>query len=405
MPREVGGGRSFANGQFLLYDVTSTYFEGLALRNEKAKRGYSRDSRPDCKQVCIGMVVTPDGLPLAYEVFDGNRADVTTLEDIVRLMEEKYGAAERVWVFDRGITSETNLEFLRARGGKYLVGTPKSQLKRYEVSLLDDTEWETIREGLEVKLVETEDGTSERFILCRSTDRAAKERSMLQTQIDRLRRELNKIDAGLRKHPAKDSEKIERRIGRWLGRYTAAEKLFTVTVEKSSEGSATGLTIVEHPEKREWVEKAFGAYLLRTNYTEGSASDLWKWYIQLSQAEAAFRTTKSDLHLRPVFHQETERVEAHILVCFLSLALWRTLEMWMKTKGLGTCARQFLLECDQLKMMDVVLPTAFGADIHLRIVARPDEHLQQLLARMNIELPLAPKITQGGPPPSVPATL
>lgn len=172
--------------EFLLYDVTSTYFEGLANGNTLAQRGYSRDHRPDCKQVCIGLVVTPEGLPVGYEVFAGNRNDVTTLEEMVELMEGKYGQAKRVWVMDRGIASEENLEWLRQRGGHYLVGTPKKQLKKYESALLDESDWTAIRTGLEVKMVETPEGT-ERFILCRSEDRAAKERAMFKRQVDRLR--------------------------------------------------------------------------------------------------------------------------------------------------------------------------------------------------------------------------
>jgi transposase len=187
---------------FLLYDVTSTYFEGKAARNPKAKRGYSRDNRPDCKQVCIGLVVTREGLPVGYEVFDGNRNDVTTLEEIMTLMEEKYGKANRVWVTDRGIVSEENLEFLRDRNARYLVGTPKSQLRQHEADLLDASGWQSIREGLDVKLVAAPDGQQERFVLCRSRDRAAKERAMLEKQILRLRKALDKIDAGLRKRPS-----------------------------------------------------------------------------------------------------------------------------------------------------------------------------------------------------------
>jgi transposase len=208
-------GSWFGTGyDFLLYDVTSTYFEGEAARNPKAKRGYSRDNRSDCKQVCIGLVVTREGLPVGYEVFDGNRNDVTTLEEIVTLMEEKYGQANRVWVTDRGIVSEENLEFLRERNARYLVGTPKSQLRHHEAELLDAAGWQSIREGLEVKLVAAPDGQQERFVLCRSRDRAAKERAMLEKQVARLRQALDKIDAGLRKRPSAQALKVERRIGR-----------------------------------------------------------------------------------------------------------------------------------------------------------------------------------------------
>ena len=383
--------------EFLLYDVTSTYFEGLAGQNEKAARGYSRDSRPDCKQVCIGLVVTPEGLPMSYEVFAGNRNDVTTLQDIVRQMEDKYGQAQRVWVVDRGIVSEANLAWMRARGATYLVGTPKSQLKAHQAALLEKSGWQEARPGLEVKLVATPEGT-ERFILCRSPDRAAKERAMLDRQLERLNSQLNAIHAGLARAPEADLEKTGRRIGRWLGKYPAAAGVLVVTLNKDACGRACGLAITERTGKLEWARLAHGAYLLRTNHPGGDPAQLWRWYIQLTQAEAAFRTGKSDLSLRPVFHQKTHRVEAHILVSFLSLALWRVLEQWMHAKGLGDCARQLLLELDELRSMDVVLPVRTAgessAQVRLRVVARPEPALAQLLARLGLELPQRPKIVE-----------
>lgn len=399
--------------EFLLYDVTSTYFEGLAARNEKAARGYSRDSRPDCKQVCIGLVVTPEGLPIAYEVFAGNRADVTTVEDIVRLMEQKYGQARRVWVVDRGMVSEENLAWLRERGATYLVGTPKSQLKAHQAALVEKADWQQVREGLEVKLVASAEG-DERFILCRSVDRAAKESAMLARQLKRLRAEMKALDARLRQKPSGDLEAVGRRLGRWLGRYPAGAGVLSVKLKKDEQGRACGLRVTARRERLKWARLAHGAYLLRTNHAAGDAAALWRWYIQLTQAEAAFRTGKSDLHLRPVFHQKTGRVEAHILVSFLSLALWRSLEQWMRAKGLGDCARQLLLELDELRSMDVVLPTAESVEVRLRVVARPEKALAQLLAHLGLGLPRAPKlvanVVQKTPPlktqvPANPASL
>jgi len=385
-------GAWFGTGcDFLLYDVTSTYFEGAADENPKAARGYSRDNRSDCKQVCIGLVVTREGLPVGYEVFAGNRNDVTTLEEIVTLMEGKYGKAHRVWVTDRGIVSEENLAFLRARGARYLVGTPKSQLRRYQAELLDAKGWQAIREGLDVKLVAAPDGFDERFVLCRSRERAAKERAMLDRQIARLRQALEKLDAGLRRRPAADVAKVDRRIGRWLGRNPAAERVFEVVVIKDAAGLACGLQINERTERLDWASLAQGAYLLRTNHASEDPAELWKWYIQLIQAEAAFRTTKSDLVLRPVFHRKEHRVDAHILVCFLALAMWRTLEQWLASKGLGSCARQFLLEMDTLHSMDVVLPTDGGVEIRLRMVSKPEKQLAVLLHRLGLHLPQTPK--------------
>lgn len=385
-------GSWFGTGyDFLLYDVTSTYFEGEVVKNPKAKRGYSRDNRPDCKQVCIGLVVTCEGLPVGYEVFDGNRNDVTTLEEIVTLMEKKYGKANRVWVTDRGIVSEENLEFLRERNARYLVGTPKSQLRHHEADLLDAAGWQSIREGLDVKLVAAPDGRQERFVLCRSRDRAAKERAMLEKQILRLRKALDTIDAGLRKRPSAQALKVERRIGRWLGRNPAADRVFDVEVLRDASDRACGLQITEQTDRLDWASLAQGAYLLRTNHVSEDPTELWKWYIQLTQAESAFRTSKSDLMLRPVFHQKEERVDAHILVCFLALAMWRTLEQWLASKRLGTCARQFLLEMDNVHAMDVLLPTDAGTTIRLRTVSKPEKPLAVLLAKLGLNLPQTPK--------------
>ena len=388
--------------EFLLYDVTSTFFEGQAMGNKKAARGYSRDQRPDCKQVCIGMVVTPEGLPIAYEVFAGNRADVTTVEQIVTMMEDKYGQAERVWVLDRGMVSEENLAWLRGRKALYLVGTPKSHLKRHQALLLETSGWHQAQPGLEVRLVQG-DEADERFILCRSEARAQKERAMLGRQLERLRGELDKIDLSLRARPQSDLEKTGRRIGRWLGKYPAAAALLEINLHKDLNGHACALRITEHTDKLEWSRLAHGAYLLRSNHPSDDPAQLWKWYIQLTQAEAAFRTGKSDLLLRPVFHQTTERVEAHILVSFLSLVLWRSLEQWMAAKGLGTCARQLLLELDELRSMDVVLPASDGTEIRVRTLAQPEKPLALLLDHLGLHLPKDPKIL-GNVVPKIPSS-
>jgi len=235
--------------EFLLYDVTSTYFEGQAQGNTKAARGYSRDQRPDCKQVNIGLVVTPEGLPIAYEVFAGNRVDVTTVEDMVEMMEKKYGQAKRVWVLDRGMISEENLDFLREQQARYIVGTPKSQLKHFEGQLLEDEDWSEVQAGVEVKLVAHPAGGQEQYVLCRSAARRQKEAAMIERQRQRLRVQLDKTHVSLQRHPIKDAGKIERRIGRWLGRFPAAERLIEVTVEHDTHGLACGLKIVDQAER------------------------------------------------------------------------------------------------------------------------------------------------------------
>jgi len=386
--------------EFLLYDVTSTYFEGQAEGNPKAARGYSRDQRPDCKQVNLGLVVTPEGLPIGYEVFAGNTADVATVEDMVNLLEQKYGQAKRIWVLDRGMISEENLDFLRARDARYLVGTPKSQLKAFQTQLLDKEHWSEVQPGVEVKLVAHPDGgPGEQYILCRSSARREKEAAMIELARQRLRTQLDKTHASLQRRPAKDPGPVERRIGRWLGRFPAAERLLEVAVERNAEGRACGLKIIERTERAAWAEQAHGAYLLRTNCPEQDPAKLWHWYMQLTQAEDAFRISKSDLSLRPVFHQKTQRVEAHILVCFLSLALWRTLEMWMGGKGLGNCARQLVKAVATVRSLDVVLPVKEAESqqtrqLRLRVVARPDRPVAELLVRLGLDLPTAPKMIQ-----------
>jgi len=386
--------------EFLLYDVTSTYFEGQAQRNAKAARGYSRDQRPDCKQVNIGLVVTPEGLPIGYEVFAGNIADVVTVEEMVRIMEEKYGKPKRIWVLDRGMVSEENIDFLRSRGARYLVGTPKSQLKQFQAQLLEPKDWAQVHDGIEVKLVRHPDGSAhEQYLLCRSRARRQKEVAMIELARQRLQAQLNKTHASLQRHPVREAGKIERRIGRWLGRFPAAERLIEVSVQRDAQGRACGLKITERAERTEWAAHAHGAYLLRTNCTEKDPVQLWRWYMQLTQAEEAFRISKSDLNLRPVFHQKTERVEAHILVCFLTLALWRVLEQWMRTKGLGDCARQLVREVATVRSLDVILPVQEtgdkqSRDLRLRVVARPDRPVAELLVRLGLELPSAPKAVQ-----------
>jgi len=386
--------------EFLLYDVTSTYFEGQALRNEKAARGYSRDHRPDCKQVNIGLVVTPEGLPIGYEMFAGNTADVTTVEDMVEMMEERYGQPQRIWVMDRGMISEDNIEFLRERQARYIVGTPKSQLKAFAGQLLEKENWAEVQAGVEVKLVAHPDGGSdEQYVLCRSSARRQKEVAMIELARKRLRAQLDKTHRSLQKRAARDAGLIERRIGRWLGRFPSAERLLSVVAQPFAKNQATGLTITEHAQRSAWAEHAHGAYLLRTNCTEKDPAKLWRWYMQLSQAEDAFRISKSDLSLRPVFHQKTQRVEAHILVCFLSLALWRTLEMWMRGKGLGNCCRQLLKEVARVRSLDVVLPVkqSHSQDRHelrLRVVARPERPVAELLVRLGLELPSVPKLVR-----------
>ena len=372
----------------LLYDVTSTYFEGEALANPQAQRGYSRDSRPDCKQVCIGLVVTRDGYPLGYEVFAGNRVDVTTVEEIVEEMEKRYGKAGRVWVMDRGMVSEDNLTWLREGGRRYLVGTPKSELRKWERELLDQRGWKDVREGLEVKICLGPDG-DEAFLLCRSADRRTKEKGMHERFRERIRKGLESLGRRLKQaRKAGNRSQVERQIGRLLERNRRAAGAFRIQVRKDPRRpSGLRLQWSVKEEWSEWAQLTEGTYVLRSNVTDWSAEELWRTYIQLSEAEAAFRIHKSDLRIRPIWHQREDRVQAHILVCFLAFALWKTLEGWQKKAGLGSSPRTVLEEMRRIPSVDVVLPLADGREIKLRCVVRPDKAQAALLDRLGLELP------------------
>ena len=377
---------------FLFYDLTSTYFEGECAHNPQAKRGYSRDKRPDCKQVCIGLVVNVDGLPVGYEGFDGNQRDVTTLEEMVELMEDKYGKAHRVWVLDRGIVSEENLDYLRQRGAQYVVGALKGLLKNFKEEI-GQKDWDEVESGVEVRIVRHPDYGNEKFILCRSAGREQKERAMLERQVNRLDGEMQKIKAGIIAGRLRNVSRIERRIGRWMGRYPKAESLIDVELTKDGK-RLVDLKITRRMERADWREKANGCYLLRTNLSEEGPKILWKMYMQLNQAEKAFRMSKSDLGMRPIFHQKEHRVQAHIFVCFLALAMYKSLELWMASKGLGNSPAKLLEEFKDIHSMDVVLPVKDRNPIRLCVVGKPDEHVQILLHRLDIKIPNRPKIVQ-----------
>jgi transposase len=368
----------------LLYDVTSTYFEGEAKGNPDAKRGYSRDGRSDCKQVTIGLVVTTEGIPLGYEVFEGNRHDSKTVETIVEKMESLYGKSDRVWVMDRGMVSKKNHALLQASGRRYIVGTPKNQLRAFEQHLLDK-EWEQVHTGLEVKRCSSPDGTDEVFILCRSTARAEKEHAMHERFRIRIEEGLQKISQSCEKGRAKDIKKIERRIGRLLGSNTRASSMFEVSVTER-DGRASVKWKMKKP-ATEWAALSEGCYLLRSNIKDWTGEQLWKAYIQLTDAEAAFRIQKDDLQLRPIWHQKKGRVEAHILVCFLTYVVWKCFAQMCKHAGLGTEPRKVIHEIKKLTMMDVVLPTKSGIDIRLQCISKPESALDILLHKLKLYPP------------------
>jgi len=367
----------------LLYDVTSTYFEGLAKGNPLAQYGYSRDRRGDCKQVCIALVVTKGGLPLGYEVFAGNRADVTTVEEMVETMEGRYGRVNRIWVMDRGLVCEDNTEYLKRGGRRYIVGTAKSMLKRYEQALLND-DWQQVHQGLEVKMCRSPDA-DEVFILCRSEDRRCKEKAIHQRFERHIEDGLERIEQScfVRKHKLVT---IAKRVGRLLGRYTRAAGLFRTDVIQDTSGRVR-LVWEKIESWRDWAALSEGCYLLRTNITDWSGEDLWKAYMQLTEAEAAFRIHKSDLRIRPIWHQRQDRVQAHILVCFLAYVLWKTLGQLCRQSGLGDEPRRVLDELSRIRLVDVILPTRSGIEIRRRCVSQPSDHQAILLHHLGLHLP------------------
>jgi transposase len=373
----------------ILYDVTSTFFEGEQAGNPLAQRGYSRDHRPDCKQMCVALVVSKEGVPLGHEVFAGNRTDVTTLEEIVETMERRYGASDCIWVVDRGMVSEENMNYLREEKRRYIVGTPRTMLRRYEQELLSEG-WEAIREGLEVKRCPSPEG-DETFILCRSVDRREKEKAMHQRFERRIEQGLEKIARACERR-RQDPLKIGRRIGALLAANSRAAGLFAVE-EKTDEDGRLKIAWKKLEAWRDWATLSEGCYLLRSNVSDWSAEELWTAYIQLTEAEAAFRIHKSDLRLRPIWHQKEERVRAHILVCFLSYVLWKTLGQLCRRAGIGDEPRRVFDELADIRVIDVVMPTRQGPIIRKRCVTRPTDHQSILLQRLGLHLPSRLKIT------------
>jgi transposase len=372
-----------AEFDILLYDLTSSYVEGQAGKNPMMQRGYSRDHRPDCKQVVIALIVNVEGFPFSYETLAGNRGDVTTLEVLMRMVERKYGKARRVWVFDRGVVSEANLEALRRRGGQYLVGTPRSKLKEFEQALLESG-WNQVREEVEVKLVSLPGGT-ETYVLCRSAARREKEKAMRRRFSQRLEQALRRLEQRVSRGRLNDRAKIDNALGRLRARHSRVAPLYQMGVVEAEGRLQMEWKLIE--ERRAWQEAREGAYLLRTNLEGESAEQLWDKYIQLTEAEAAFRALKSELSIRPLFHQLERRVKAHILVAFQGYALWVTLKHLLERKRSGLTPSQALALLSTLQSADIVLPTTDGREIRLRRVATPDSRQQQLLDQLDITVP------------------
>src|ERR1700687_3656510 len=376
-----------ADNEVLLYDVTSTYFEGQAEANPQAQRGYSRDHRPDCKQVLIALVVTFDGFPLGYEVFAGNTHDARTLQTIVATMEARHGMLGRVWITDRGMASAENLAWLGQTGRRYIIGAPKSELRKFGSDLARPDGWRTVQDGVEVKLARHPE-TGETAILCRSADRRSKEQAMHDKVSRRITAALQRLAARIARSKKRlDPTPVNRQIGRILQQNQRAAARFAIALEPNGCPAGFRLQVAYNASFDDWAALSEGAYLLRSNISDWSDQQLWKAYIQLTQAEAAFRIQKDQLNLRPIWHQREDRVQAHILVCFLAFVLWKCLEMWQSRAGLGNSPRIILEELKRIQSQDVVLPTAAHGQIRLRCVTQPDPAQAALLNRLGIVLP------------------
>ncbi len=378
----------------LLYDLTSTYVEGTAEKNPMMARGYSRDHRPDCEQMVIALIVNSEGFPFSYETFDGNRADVSTMETILRMVERKYGKARRIWVFDRGIVSEENLAAIRKRGGQYLVGTPRRQMKRFEAELLKE-DWTQVRPDVEVKRVAIPQG-NETYILCRTTGRKEKERAIRKRFSTRMEEVLKRLQTTIAEGRLKDRNKMERRLGKIQARHAQVNDLFEVTLRDTPAGIR--LVWEMKAERRAWRNLREGAYLLRTNLPADSAEEMWSKYMQLTEAEASFRALKSELSIRPLFHQKEPRVKAHVLVAFLGYALWVTLKHLLRRRpaivpqpsasGVDNAQpfspKKALALLSTLQSADIVLPTTDGREIRLRRITEPTAEQKSLLHQLGL---------------------
>jgi hypothetical protein len=388
----VGRWRDLFNATFdvLLYDLTSTYFESDPPADDEDKRrhGYSRDHRPDCVQVVIALVVTPEGFPLAYEVLAGNTADSTTLKDFLARIERQYGKARRVWCMDRGVPTEEVLAQMRAADPPvhYLVGTPKGRLTRLEQALLDKP-WHAARPGVQVKLLAHDD---ELYVFAESRDRIAKERSMRRRQLKWLWARLKKLST---MRLTRDG--LLMKLGAAQTKTPAAWRLIELEIAKRG----GRFTYRLDRDKLREVRRREGRYLLRTNLTESDPAKLWQFYLQLVEVEAAFKTLKGDLAIRPVFHQEERRIEAHIFIAFLAYCLHVTLGQQLKALAPGLTPRSVLEKFATVQMIDVYVPTTDGRELSLTRYTQPEPELKLLLDKLKLTLPAQapPKITANPP--------
>jgi transposase len=371
-----------ADFEVLLYDLTSTYFEGGMEECDKAKRGYSRDSRPDCVQVVIALIVTPDGFPLAYEVMDGNTSEQKTLQPFLDRIEKAYGQARRVWVMDRGIPTEATLKKMRERNISYLVGTPKGSINKHEKQWLD-LPWKQVRDSVQVKLYEHQE---ELYVLARSDGRQAKEIAIRRKRLVRLLRRLRAMRRSL---PGRDQLLL--RIGAAKKEAGRAFGFVTITLPAATESvTRTSFHFCVEKIKLRQAEQRDGHYLLRSNLTAEDPAVLWTRYIQLTNIEAAFRSLKSDLGLRPIHHRLERRVEAHIFVAFLAYCLQVTLKSSLRNQAPGLSPQAVMEKLATIQMIDVWIPTRDNRWLVLPRYTQPSQEVQILLDKLRMELPKQP---------------
>jgi transposase len=378
--------RSLFGARFdvLLYDLTSTYFECVPPAEGKRQFGYSRDKRSDCVQVVIALIVTPEGFPLAYEVMPGNTSDKTTLADFLKRIEHQYGKANRTWVMDRGIPTEETLQTMRESDPPihYLVGTPKGRLNRLEQSFLTRS-WEQAREAVQVKLLEQ---AGELYVLARSDGRVDKERAMRRRRLKRLWKRLKELQ-----QQELTRDQLLLKLG--AAKQDAGRDYGLVTIQLPAEGEAVTPATFQfslHKDKLRQVRRREGCYLLRSNLTEADPATLWQHYIQLTEIEQAFKELKSDLSLRPIYHQLDHRIEAHIFVAFIAYCLQVTLKCQARSLAPGLTARAILEKLSAIQMVDVHLPTTDGRQFVLSRYTQPDADQQLLLQRLKLTLPQQP---------------
>lgn len=379
----------------LLYDLTSTYFESRppADPNDKRRYGYSRDKRSDCVQVVIALIVTPEGFPLAYEVLAGNTSDKTTLREFLKRIETQYGKAERIWVMDRGIPTEEVLREMRQSDPPvdYLVGTPKGRLNQLEQKLLA-LPFTTVRPGVEVKLLAQE---QELYVLAKSVDRVNKERAMRRRQLRALLKRLKEL------HEMKfnSTQTLLLKLGAAKGKYPAAWRLIDIALpDAKTHPDHVTFSFRLNRQKLRAVRRREGRYLLRTNLLGHKPAELWQFYIQLVEIEAAFKNLKDDLQLRPIYHQLQHRIEAHIFVAFIAYCLHVTLRARLRPVAAGLTARAVLDKFAAMQMLDVKFPTTDGRTLILSRYTEPNTDQKLLLEQLKLTLPPQPppRITAGG---------